>query len=126
MTASTAWAGEPSSPATENTNCATPASWTRTVTIRSSGRGLRRLTPLRDVDGRPAFSPAGGLIAVTTTTRTRGCTSYESGQVIDRLDLIDPQGHRRRSYVIDSQDCAIASPEDLGTTTWQALSIPTG
>jgi hypothetical protein len=87
-------------------------------TIYASGRALRRLTPRRIVDGRPAFSPAGGLIAVTTTTTPPGCDAG-TGQLTDRLELIDVRGHQRRSYVIDRQDCAVANPETLGTVAWQ-------
>ena len=81
-------------------------------TIYSSGRGLRRLTPRHIVDGRPAFSPAGGLIAVTTTNPP-DCDAW-TGQLTYRLELIDLRGRRRRSYLVDRQDCAVASPETFG------------
>ena len=88
-------------------------------TISSSGRGLRRLTPRHIVDGRPAFSPAGGLIAVTTTNPPY-CDAW-TGQLTYRLELIDLRGRRRRNYLIDRQDCAVASPETLGSVAWQPL-----
>lgn len=87
-------------------------------TISASGRLLRRLTRRHIVDGRPAFSPAGGLIAVTTTITAPKCDGG-SGQLVYRLELIDLHGHPHRSYVIDRQDCAVASPRSLGTAAWQ-------
>jgi hypothetical protein len=89
-------------------------------TIFASGRALRRLTPRRLVDGPPAFSPAGGLIALTATTTPPGCDGG-IGRLVYRLELIDLRGRRRRSYVIDRQDCAVASPMTLGTAGWQPL-----
>lgn len=94
-------------------------------TIYASGRDLRRLTPLHVLDGRPAFSPAGGLVAVTTTTATPGCDAG-NGQITERLDLIDLHGRRRGSYLIDRQYCAVAGPAALGAVGWQPLPNRTG
>jgi Tol biopolymer transport system component len=89
-------------------------------TIYASGRNLRRMTPRHVIDGRPAFSPAGGLIALTTTTATRGCSSYSGDAYITyRLELINLQSRPQRSYVIDREDCAVANPEALGAVAWQ-------
>ncbi len=91
-------------------------------TIYATGRRLRRLTPRHLVDGRPAFSPAGGLIAVATTTSTRGCASNgASAEMIYRLELIDLRGRERRSYVLDRENCVVGSPEFLGAAAWQPL-----
>lgn len=90
-------------------------------TIYASGRDLRRLTPQHIIDGRPAFSPAGGLIAVTTTITTRGCASGGGGQMLYRLELIDLLGHQRRSYLTDREYCAVAEPTALGAAAWQPL-----
>lgn len=93
-------------------------------TIYVTGRDLRRLTPRHLVDGRPAFSPAGGLIAVTTTTTTADCAAG-NGQVTYRLDLIDLRGRWRRSYVINREYCAVAGPMVLGAAAWQPLPTRT-
>ncbi len=93
-------------------------------TIYASGRDLRRLTPRHVVDGRPALSPAGGLIAVTTTTTTADCAAG-NGQLIYRLDLVDLRGRRRRSYVINREYCAVAGPMILGAAGWQPLPTRT-
>ncbi len=96
-------------------------------TIYATGRRPRRLTPRhlgngssQVVNGRPAFSPAGGLIAVTTTTSTSGCASG-GGNRIYRLELIDLRGRERRSYVIDRVFCFYGSLGFLGATAWQPL-----
>jgi Tol biopolymer transport system component len=90
-------------------------------TISATGQDLRRLMPRHIVDGRPAFSPAGGQIAVTTTTTTAGCASGQSGQLVYRLQLIELRGGRPRSYVIDREECAVANPQNLGSVGWQPL-----
>jgi Tol biopolymer transport system component len=91
-------------------------------TMYADGRQLRRLTP-RDitVDGRPAFSPAGGQIAITTTNAP-ACADYETGQTTYSLRLIDLLGHVRRSTVIDREYCAEGNPEELGSVGWQSLA----
>ena len=89
-------------------------------TIRVSGGMPRRLTPRHIIDGRPAFSPAGGLIAITTTTTPPGCDGG-TGQLIYRFKLINLRGRQRLSYVIDRQYCAVAQPETLGDAAWQPL-----
>ncbi len=73
-------------------------------TIHASGRDLRPLSPRHVVAGRPAFSPAGGLIAVTTITDSPDCNGY-TGHTDYRLELIDLRSRRHSSYLIDRQDC---------------------
>lgn len=94
-------------------------------TIYATGRDLRRLTPRHVVDGRPAFSPAGGVIAVTTTITTADCAAG-NGQSIYRLELIDLRGRLRRSYVTGREYCAEANPMTLGAAAWQPLPTRTG
>ncbi len=96
-------------------------------TIYATGRRPRRLTrrhlvngSSQVVNGRPAFSPAGGLIAVTTTTYTRGCASFD-GYIIPRLKLIDLRGRERRSYYIGLGNCPYGGLGFLGATAWQPL-----
>ncbi|MDQ2760606.1 MAG: hypothetical protein M3Y17_09315, partial [Actinomycetota bacterium] len=97
-------------------------------TIYATGRRPRRLTQRhlvngssQVVNGRPAFSPAGGLIAVTTMTSTRGCASYDgNGEIIDRLKLIDLRGRERRSYGLVREDCLYAT-QGFDATAWQPL-----
>ena len=87
-------------------------------TMSVTGRHLRRLSSPGVADGRPAFSPAGGEIAFTTT---RACTSHCGGRypgctnLTDRLELIDLLGRRRRSVVTGSNLCS--SDGDLGGDT---------
>jgi Tol biopolymer transport system component len=95
-------------------------------TIAATGKSLRRLTARHVVDGRPAFSPAGRLIAVTTTTATAGCASFQSGQLVYRIQVTDLQGRLRRSDVIDREECAVANPQGLGSVGWQPLPVATG
>ncbi len=94
-------------------------------TIHASGRGLRRLSPRRVVASRPAFSPAGGLIAVTTITDSPGCASASTSAHTDyRLELIDLRGRRHRSYAIHREDCVRPNPEALSDVAWQPLPTP--
>jgi len=96
-------------------------------TIHASGRGLRRLSPRHAVASRPAFSPAGGLIAVTTITDSPGCGSGSgAGHTDYRLELIDLRGRRHRNYAIHREDCVRPNPEGLGDVAWQPLPTRTG
>lgn len=67
------------------------------------------------------ISAAGGLIAVTTTKTTRGCASFQTGQIIYRVDVIDLRGSQRHSHVVERKDCAVANAQKLGTVAWQPL-----
>jgi hypothetical protein len=94
-------------------------------TISASGERLRRLTrPNTTVDGRPAFSPAGGQIAITTTNAP-ACVNFNTAQTIYSLKLINLRGRVRHSTVIDREYCAEPSPAGLGTAGWQPLPTTT-
>jgi Tol biopolymer transport system component len=84
-------------------------------TMTITGRHVRRLTGRGVVYGRPAFSPAGGLVAISTVRR---CTSMCGGRfpyctnLTDRIEVLDLEGRRRQSYVVGRNYCS--SDGDLG------------
>jgi hypothetical protein len=113
-------------------------------TISVTGRRLRRLSGPRTsqsgcpaptarglmcVEGRAAFSPAGGLVALATVSV---CASHCGGpsfppqctDLSERLVLIDLRGRVRRSDVIAANDCQPdygLADDTLGGLAWQAL-----
>lgn len=94
-------------------------------TIYASGKLLPRLTSHRIVvDRRPAFSPAGGRIAITTANAP-ACANLDSAQAIDSLELIDMIGRVHHRLVIDRQ-AARWRCEALGDAAWRPLPTDAG
>jgi hypothetical protein len=110
-------------------------------TIEATGQRLRRLTPRNAkpaacvdpgsratvcVEGRPAFSPAGGMLAVSTVRR---CTSqcgehFRCNPLTERLELIDLLGRLHRTYVVGHNDCQPdfgLADDTLSGVGWQPL-----
>ncbi len=96
-------------------------------TLNTTGRHLRRLSAKGAVDGQPAFSPAGGEVAYTTTAR---CTSRCGGNypqctnLIYRLAVISLLGRLRNTYVIGRNYCSSDGDlggDQVGDVAWQPL-----
>lgn len=90
-------------------------------TISPRGTDLRRVTHGVTVDGRAAFSPTGGLIALTTTHTSPGCHPTIP-ITTNSLEIIDLQDHLRHRSVIDVEPCTggLVSLVPAGVS-WQAL-----
>ncbi|MEO8968550.1 MAG: hypothetical protein ABI355_13070 [Solirubrobacteraceae bacterium] len=97
-----------------------------TATI--NGTHLRRLGTAGVVSGHPAYSPAGGAIAIATDRR---CTSHCGGHfpqctnITVRIEVLDLAGRRRAASVAGRNYCS--SDGDLGGDViegigWQPLS----
>lgn len=82
------------------------------------------------VSGAPAFSPAGGRIAVPTVRRcTTHCdaTHQQCTNLIDRVEVIDLVGRRRRATIVGRNYCSADGDlggDLIGGVAWQALPVP--
>lgn len=82
------------------------------------------------VDGRPAFSPAGGLIAINTVSAcTSGCGEhFECTPLTERLQLIDLRGRTRYTKIVGTNHCQPdygLADDQLRGVAWQPLGSAT-